>query len=40
MTTFQLICLKCGSENVAINDIGSEYEFVCKDCDNWEADSK
>ena len=34
---FKLTCNKCGSEDVDINYIGSAFELVCKDCDNWEA---
>ena len=34
---FDVTCKKCGSETVDINYIGSAFELVCKDCDNWEA---
>jgi hypothetical protein len=36
MTTFQVICLKCGSEDVEINNVGSGYQLVCLGCNNWE----
>jgi len=37
---FQVICLKCGSDDVDINNVGSGYQLTCLKCDNWEDENE
>ncbi len=38
--TFQVICLKCGAEDIEVNNVGDGYQFVCLKCGNFEDENE
>lgn len=40
LKTFQIICLKCGSESIEVNNVGDGYQFVCLKCNNLEDENE